>query len=175
MAYPDTNLTDGTVDSDYGGQTALEFGGPAWAWVNAVLIEAQRQLVRLGWKPYVQRKCKASDGGVVGDVYVNDLNGPESDYSLVLLSGVTYAPATTRRFGLLAEAVSAGADALFITEGAGIPPAIHGLSAGAVGYVRMSTTTGRLERADGTPGEIIVGDINSRGFVRLFPVSATNE
>lgn len=166
MAYPDTLLRVGQLDAIYGGQPANDFGGPAWDFVHAVIHEASRQLLEAHWLPYQTVRAKVSDGATAGDVVVYQLAGPEVDYTVRKVTGVTYNADTTPWVGILAEPVSAGALGRIITAGPGVPPTITGLAAGASGELTFSTATGRLRLR--TVGEPLVGWVNAQGYAMLL-------
>ena len=168
--FPDTKLAEGQVDPLRGGASSRELNGDVWDFLWNVILEIQTQIVAHFWVSYHVVRVTAGDAWSAGDVLVEDLSGTESTYTIVPIAGVTYDPLTTPRFAIAAEGAAASDTGVkVITSGPGIPPAIHGLAAGAAGFVRMNTTSGRLERADGTPGEIVVGTINTKGYVRLSP------
>lgn len=178
MAYPDTNQSSGEEDALYGGDPSNDFGQPAWDFIHLSLDELKKELLRTYWRPYVQRKMLMTSSGVAGDVVVDYLDGPGSTYSLytiaqLILAGASYDFDNTPRVGILAEPVSAGAKALVITTGPGIPPSIHGLAAGASGSVAFNPYTGRLYRATGAiyyyGSELVVAKINAKGYVHLLP------
>jgi len=172
---PDVGLASGEVDDLYGGLSGRRFNGRVWDYLWNFVHEANQQLVDIFWKPYRTQRVRAGNAWNVGDVLVEDLSGAESDFTIVPIGDVTYAADTTPRFALALEGASYGDTVKVITEGAGIPPAVTGLAAGAAGYIRMNTSSSKLERADGTVGEIIIGTINTKGYVRLWPRHGGNE
>ena len=123
---------------------------------------------------------KLSSDGSAGDFLFEYLSGSDSEYTLLTAAGLaavptSYDPVQARRFGMLLADTTSGNLGPVIVYGIGIKPGTHGLAAGTAGYVRMNTSTGRLERATGAPGEILVGTINTNGRVRLDPPTTTNQ
>lgn len=172
--YPDNQLRIGQQDPPFGGAASDDYGGPAWAFHDGVIQESEKELIATYWSPFAQRKMLCTSAGLPGDFFFEYLSGSTSTYTLLTAAGlalitVPYNADSTPRVGMLAEPVSAANQALIILQGPGIPTAIHGLGAGPAGYVRMNVFTGRLERADGSVGEKIVGTINLNGMVRLTP------
>jgi len=175
--YPDTNFPD-AVDPLYGGEAGRKFGGPAWDWICNAMYAVQIAVFQL-LKPYRIGRLKVASAVTAGDILVEVLDGAEDDYTVRKLSDVTYDPDTTLRVGMAAESAGAREQCYVIFDGPGIPPAIHGLGTGAAGRIRVNKWTSRVERS-GPSGayyydEVIIGTVNTRGYVRLFPRTDTNE
>jgi len=182
-AYPATKLRVGKRDARFGGQPADDFGGPAWAFHDNAIQELERQQLQTLWSAASVTRARVASSGVAGDFILFVDDGSNDLYTLKTVAafvggGGSYSAITSPRFGLLAEPCSAyaapGDEPLIILAGL-VPPSLHGLNPGAAGYAVMNTTTGRLALSDGTPGEIIVGRINTKGYLFLFPRTGTNE
>jgi len=177
--FPATLLAVGQQDPEFGGQPATRWDGEVLAYQDACIQELQRQAIWKVWTPYEQRKLRVKSSGVAGDFLFHYLAG-SGNYPLHTIASLTalsvsYDPDLTPRAVMLAEACSADTDALCIFWGPGIPSSIHGLGSGASGKVRINVTSGRLERADGTVGEILVGTITAAGYVWLDYKTASVE
>jgi len=169
----------GTDPSTGLGFTQADLNAPIRGYIDNQILELQRQGLLYGhWPPYKVQHGKVITSCVAGDMLVENLSGTDPKYSLGVVgkTGFTYNIDTTPRVGMVLEPASAGVVTAFITEGPGIPPNIHGVDAAGVGgNVVMNTTTGRLAVSTGAPGEIVVGTINTRNYVRLFPRTASEE
>lgn len=169
IVFPDTKLAQGQVNELRGGAPRRYLKGDLWDFLWNVIREIETQIVLHFWSPYTVGRVTAGNSWTAGDVLVEDLSGTSSTYTITKIGDVTYNADTTPRIAIALESASSAATGVkVIFDGPGIPPAVHGLGAGAAGYVRMNTTTSRLERADGTPGEKIIGTINTKGYVRLW-------
>lgn len=182
-AYPDTKLRVGKRDARFGGQPADDWGGPAWAFHDNAIQELERQQIQALWSAATVTRARVASSGVAGDFILFVDDGASDLYTLktvaaLVAGGGSYDAVSTPRFGLLAAPCSAyaaaGDEPLIILSGL-VPPNVHGLNPGASGYAVMNTTTGRLAMSDGTAGEIIVGRLNTKGYLYLFPRTGTNE
>lgn len=162
--YPNTRLNDYAQDPDYGGQPAIDFGGPAWNWVNSVIQAVERYLLQLVLAPRGFVVAVSQSGAIAGDVAVFDAAAAVSGggYPIQKYS----APSPYALFvGVYAEPVSASGTAKIITHGV-VPPNVSGLApAGAPQPVGISAATGRLRVAQ--TGDVVVGILDLQGNVYL--------
>lgn len=168
MPYPDTNLSDGEVDDPFGGAPADEFGGEAWAYHDAVLQEASRQLVDDQWAPRRFYRLTISTGGVPGDAVVFDSAAFVAGAGYAarkLASGAGYVDDVTPVIGILVDTVSANAKGRVVFAGI-LPNGLTGYPLSSAGEVTIDTSTGRLRAKD--VGEAVYGYADAQGNVFLL-------
>lgn len=164
MAYPDTTLGTDSLDPEFGGQPANNFGLPAWQWINAVarfLSQAYLAYLRVTWSGIVVQPQSAV---AAGDV-------------VVLVAGVAPAgmPFIAQRYaaslsnavqlGIAMESQSALTATRIATHGV-IPPTITGLGTQATAVAAgIDPSAGRVRVAQ--PGDTAIGMIDLAGNLVL--------
>lgn len=162
VQYPDTRLREDQLDADYGGRPSAEFGGPAWAWVNGVLIYLERAFLtysRVPWTTVVAVSTQAAQAGSVA-LFAPGVFAPSRGYVVRPYDAGLVGP---RVLGLYLEPASAGARARIAVAGI-VPPTVTGLAERASpADVTLDTATGRLKVA--SPGDTVLGRVDLQGNV----------
>jgi hypothetical protein len=162
MTYPATNLADDLPDEDFGGRTAVEFGGLAWAWANAVLTflgRAHLAYARVPWTTVVAVSQDAAAAGQVA-VYAPAVAVVSRGYAVTPYdAGLSEA----RVLGVYLESCGAGAKARVATAGV-VPPTVTGLGTRAApADAGLDPATGRVRTAQ--VGDLVLGRIDLQGHL----------